>query len=114
MTREYEPTERARELLEYVNDQLEQLQRTITQLTKAAEREEKAKRSYLETLEQELNEDPAYCDAEIEAILCDTADSIDNRIYNDYYADIEAYKRSIERLKADRDIYSFYIKHNYA
>lgn len=105
-----DPIKRARELLEEVNEQLEQLQRTTTKLTEAAEREEKAKLNYLDTLEHELNEDPAYCDAEINAILCDTSDAIDNRIFNDYYADIQRYKEAIERLKADRDIYSFYIE----
>ena len=106
----FDPIERAQEHLKDINERLEQLQRNIAKLTAAAEREEKAKLSYLDTLEQELNTDPAYCDAEISAILCDTGEAIDNRLYYDYYADIERYKEAIGQLKADRDIYSFYIK----
>ena len=107
----YDPIERAQEHLKDINEQLEQLQRTVTKLTAAAEREEKAKLSYLDTLEQELNTDPAYCDAEINDILSDTSDAIDNRIFNDYYADIQRYKEAIECLKADREIYSYFIEH---
>ena len=107
----YEPIERAQKYLKDINEQLEQLKRGIDNLTAAAQREESAKDSYLITLEDELNEDPQYSQEEINAVLYDTDEAIQRRIYNDYYADIEAYKESVERLKADREIYKYFIEH---
>ncbi len=104
--------ERAKELLKETEESIDRLVKDISKLQKAAEKQANEDSRYWHTFADELNTDPLLNDEEAAQVLADLSDSQENRLYEEYYSQIDHYKKALSIKKQDQAIYKFFIDNN--
>jgi len=103
--------DRAVNMLQLLDEDIDRRQQHIDKLKAAAEREEEESESRAKELEEDFTEQ-GYTDDDIKRSIQEYYDAVSDRLDKDYYSVIENEDLQLIALKQGREIYTYYLNHH--
>lgn len=103
--------DRAKTLLHEIDATITRCQQQLDKYRSYAEMEENERTADAEELLKKM-EAEGWSQNDINMELADYHAAVDDRLYCDYYSQIEAIEKRLAALKQDREIYKYYLENN--